>query len=270
MGSAALLQFMSTNHPDFLLEITYTFVFGELSDAFQNRHIPHAKRMKMALHAQYFLDMWETYFGSCGYDCSQHFISREAVDIARMLIEGLISLIIIYCDHVPGHYPLLPWMHSTGPCEHTFGESHYVVPDFTMLDSFYMQPKLSVKVQEAVLRGISLDLKACTSGYCHTYFNNHGIDLATLSVFPSDDDINHMGVEAVQEAESLVKLLSVSPEQLWARRAANLITIVPSVHTLHMDLNSEDDDDSIYGEKENDAEELQCLIDRAGHDYYYF
>ena len=74
-----------------------------------------------------------------------------------------------------------------------------------------------------------------------------------------------MGVEAVQEAESFAKLLGVSPEQLWACRAANSITIVPSVRMLHtdsdLDSDSEDDNDSIYGEEENDAEELQCLID---------
>src|ERR1700683_3918234 len=121
---------------------------------------------------------------------------------------------IIYCDHVPGHYPLLPWMHSTGPCKRTFGESCYVVLAFTMLDFFYMQPKLSVKLQEVLLRGISSDPKAHASGYCHTYFNNHGIDLATLSVFPSNGDINHIAVEPVQEAESLAKLLSVSPKKL--------------------------------------------------------
>ena len=70
-----------------------------------------------------------------------------------------------------------------------------------------------------------------------------------------------MAVEAVQEAESLAKLLGVSPEQLWAHRAANSITIVPSAHTLHTDSDLEDNDYSISGEEENDMEELQCLID---------
>ena len=265
LASAGMQEYLIQHHPDYILEIDFLFAVGELSDALQNRHISHSERIKLALRTRYFLDMWETYLDSCGYNRAKHYLSREASDIARMLIEGLISLIIVYRDHVPGKYPLLPWMHSTAPCEHCFGEFRFTIKDFTMLDVFYMQPKVVVKLREAILRGHSSDPKARASGYCHTYFDMHGIDLATLAVFPSDQEIQRIAIDAAQEADSLVKLLGVNPEQLWRRRTANPIPLLPSLnmwyHSDTDDGSSDDSESSEDGDDCNDAEELQQLID---------
>jgi len=202
--------------------------------------------------------MWETFLDGCSYNHAKYYLSREAADIARTLIDGLISLVIIYHDHIPGKYPLLPWMHSTVPCEHSFGEFRIIVPDFTMLNVIFMQPKLSIKLREAVIHGRSSNPKAQASGYCHTYFDTHGIDLTTLATYPSDEEIQRMAIEAAQEANSLVKLLGVNPEQLWRRKSVN-IPMLPSI-----DMWYDSDDESSEHEMDNgsdDANELQNLVD---------
>jgi hypothetical protein len=111
------------------------------------------------LRAKYFLESWEAFLNACGYRKDRYFISREAADILRFIIDGFIALVVIHRDHVPGRVPLLPWLHSSEACEHVFGEARHVVKDFTYLDFIYMLPKLRVKLHEAVLRGRSSDPK---------------------------------------------------------------------------------------------------------------
>jgi len=94
--SAETLKYFADNHPDFTGEIIYLFVFGELINAYQNRCIPHSKRLKLVLRARYFLDMWEGYLDQCGYQKQHYFISREATDIMRIIIEGFIALVVIH------------------------------------------------------------------------------------------------------------------------------------------------------------------------------
>ncbi|KAI0039353.1 hypothetical protein FA95DRAFT_1577642 [Auriscalpium vulgare] len=111
--SASSLQFFATHHPEDLGVIVYLFVLGDLVDAWQNRSISHLERVKMVLRARYFLVLWSKYLESAQYKLPKHFISREAADIASFLISALISLIIVYRDHLGLEYPLLPWLHST-------------------------------------------------------------------------------------------------------------------------------------------------------------
>ena len=210
--------------------------------------------------------MWATYLDCCGYSKTQHYVSREFSDIIRFLIDGLISLIIIYRDHTEGDYPLLPWLHSTEPCEHVFGEARQQIKDFTMFDFFYMYPKLTVKLCEAVLRGQSSDPKVRASGYCHKYFDTHGINLLALATFPSDDDMARAANEAAQEAESLVRLLGINPTQLLRHMGGNSLPTLPNINTWYRDSELDiDDDESIYGGEDNDAEELQALVDEEEH-----
>ncbi|KAJ7491624.1 hypothetical protein B0H11DRAFT_2399055 [Mycena galericulata] len=184
-----VLEYLSENHPDHVGEIIYIFIFGELVDAYQSREISHTERMKMALRTRYFLDAWAKYLDAVGYKQSQYFLSREAVDIARYLIEGIISLILVHRDHVPGTIPLLPWYHSSEPCEHTFSKSRDIVKDFAFLDLIFLAPKLHISMREVVLSGRSSNTKAAAQGYTHTYFDTVGADLAKLAVYPSDDEI---------------------------------------------------------------------------------
>jgi hypothetical protein len=134
LHSGAHIKFLVAQHPDWLLEIAYITVCGDFNDAWQSRSMSHLERIKLVLRAGYFFDMWATYLDRCGYNRAQHYVSREFTDTIQFLIDGLISLVIIYRDHIEGDYPLLPWPHSTEPCEHIFGESRREVTDFTMLD----------------------------------------------------------------------------------------------------------------------------------------
>ncbi|KAE9384943.1 hypothetical protein BT96DRAFT_950198 [Gymnopus androsaceus JB14] len=125
--STATLQFLSEHHPEQLGVAIYLFVFGELCDAYQNQNINHSERINILLRLRYFINMLEQYIDkmSC-YKVHQNALSREAVDIISFLVNGLISLIIIHRNYFP-HIPLLPWMHSSEACEHTFGLGREII-----------------------------------------------------------------------------------------------------------------------------------------------
>ena len=145
--SAAAMAYLAKHHKDRLGLIIYLFIFGELINAYQNRKIPHIERIKMALRARFFIDMWRSFLKAAGYTESRYFISREFTDILGFLVDGLISLVIIHWDHMDGEiYPLLPWLHSSETCEHIFGECQKLVKDFTFLDFLYMIPRLHILV----------------------------------------------------------------------------------------------------------------------------
>lgn len=227
--SADVLQFLTDNHPDYAGEIVYLFIFGELVNAYQNRSITHAERLKLVLRARYFLDAWETFLDNTEYKHSQYFLSREAIDIARIVIEGYISLVLIHRDHLPNPFPLLPWLHSTEACEHGFGEAQKIVKDFTMLDLIYMIPKLCIKIREAVFRVQGSDPKACAAGYNHTYFDNTGLNSLSLGTYPSDQDIKLIADAAAQETDSILALLGLVPSQLHRMQKSSTSISLPSI-----------------------------------------
>ncbi|KAJ6541137.1 hypothetical protein B0H10DRAFT_2392408, partial [Mycena sp. CBHHK59/15] len=258
---AETLAYLTENYPDYIGEIVSLFVFGELVDAYQNREISHTERIKMALRARYFLDAWAQFLDLAGYKQSQYFLSREAVDIARILIEGIISLIIVHRDHVPDNFPLLPWFHSSEPCEHTFGNSRKIVKDFTFLDFIFMIAKLRVTMRQAVLAAKSSNPKARAEGYSHTYYDNRGVNLLNLAVYPSDTEIAAAAELAAAESDALISLLGLVPEQLHRRQTAAL----PSIGAWYDDdVHGEDEDEEFDDTDElgpSDAEQLQAIID---------
>jgi hypothetical protein len=262
--SSHVLQYLADHHPDYIGEIVYLFVFGELIDAYQNRSISHTERLKLILRARYFLDAWATFLDHAHYKRSQYFLSREAVDIARIIIEGYIALLIIHRDHVPDIFPLFPWLHSTEACEHAFGEARRIVKDFTLLDLIYMIPKLRIKIHEAILRAQSSDPKARAAGYNHTYVDNTGINVPILSVYPSDQDIQEVAETAAQEADSLIALLGLTPSQLHRIRERQSTATLPSITSWFQELpggdtvtaSNSDDNESL-----SEAQELQNLLD---------
>jgi hypothetical protein len=140
--SADVLQFLADKHPDYVGEIMYLFIFGELVDAYQNWSITHTEHLELVLHAHYFLDAWETFLDKSGYKCMQYFLSHEAGNIAWIIIGGYVALVLRHQDHLCDLFPLLPWIHSTEACEHSSGEARKVIKDFMLLDLIYMVPKL--------------------------------------------------------------------------------------------------------------------------------
>ena len=234
--SAGVLQYLSDHHPEYVGLIVYLFVFGELVDAFQNRHIPHAERLKVVLRARYFIDCWLAFLAAGQYPISQYCLSREALEITRILIEGYISLMYIHRDCLYDRFkepiPFFPWLHSSEPCEHVFGDARNIVSDFTMLDFIYFIPKLSVTLRKAANREKISDAKATARGYNHTYFNCDGLDPLVLATFPSDSEIGEIAQAAAEEVDSLMNLLGINPGHLRHMKRLGLqITTLPSINT---------------------------------------
>ncbi|KAJ3546027.1 hypothetical protein NMY22_g2201 [Coprinellus aureogranulatus] len=186
--SAGVLRYLTENHKDdSVAEIVYLFVFGELVDAFQNRKMAHDERLRLALRARYFLDAWTTYPDVAEYKKAQHHLSREALNILEILIEGLLALVIIHRDYLDGLAPLMLWLHIFG-----------------------------VKLREAVLYARTANGKARASGYAHTYFDNTGIDLLVLATFPSDEEIRAIAKLAAHDADALLAPLGINQHQRTA------------------------------------------------------
>lgn len=268
--SAKTLKFIIEKHPDYVGETVYLFIHGELIDAYQNRHIPHRERIKMALRALYFHNGWRAFLRHAKYSEAQYYISREAKDITTRLVHGLIRLIIIYRDYITGDHPLLLWLHTTEPGEHSFAALREIAKDFTASDVFHSIPNLHVKQQEAVLRLQSPDFKARAQGYCHTYFYADGVDLQELARFPTDLEIQTAADEAADEAHNLLALLGLNPTQL-SRSTPNVV--LPGVTSFDPPISDNDfgmfdsdpesegewDTDS-DSESVNEGEELDCLV----------
>ncbi|KAJ3851252.1 hypothetical protein EV368DRAFT_74705 [Lentinula lateritia] len=234
--SASTLKFLSQNHPDQLGVIIHLFVFGELCDAYQNRHIEHVERINILLCTRYFVDMWQQYIKKTPcYKQHLNFLSRESVDIILFLINGLISLIIIHRDHFP-YIPLLAWLHSSKACEHFFSMARQIVKDFTMLDFYQMVPKLLLRLHEAKL------------------------DIIALGCFPLDAEIQRIARKASEEANSLIGLLGIPAETLHTTD-----THFPGVDQSFPSFDDDDNDSSCnYGDLDEELdleiEELQNLI----------
>lgn len=258
--SADVLKYLADHHPDYIGEIVYLFVFGELIDAYQNRSMAHLERIKLVLRARYFLNSWETYLQMCGYRKDHYFISRDANDILHILINGLIALVIIHRDYHPTPVALLPWLHSSEACEHVFGEARRVVKDFTFLDFIYMVPKLRIKLHEAVLRGKSSGGKARAAGYSHTYFDHEGLDLVILSTYPTDEEIELVSEQAGEEANSLVALLGVDPEMLHRSHRVPSMWL-PSISSWMNDSGEAKEDDLDLEPEDSDNEEIRDVVD---------
>lgn len=211
--SADALAWLTKSYPELLGPIIYLFVFGKLIDAYQNRHIPHIERVQMVLRTFFFMEIWEEFLDKAGYPKGKYFLSKEACDIIKYLINGFIKLIIVYRDHLPRTYPLLPWLLSTEPCEHVFGLCRQILQDFTSHDFQLMIPKLFIRLREAALFGLShlSDGKERASGYTHNYRDTRDINLNALSTFPSDKEIQEATVTAYQQTENLWFLLGFVP-----------------------------------------------------------
>ncbi|KAJ6607189.1 hypothetical protein B0H10DRAFT_2228110 [Mycena sp. CBHHK59/15] len=257
--SADTLKYLADHHPDYLGEIIYLFVFGELIDAYQNRSMSHADRLQLVLRARYFLDSWNSFLDIAGYNKSVYFLSREAVDIARIIIEGYIALLYTHRDHLKNLYPLLPWLHSSEACEHVFGEARRIVKDFSMLDFLYMIPKLRVKIRAAIFRAKASNPKDRAAGYTHTYFDSTGLEIHALSTFPSDADIDQIASMAAEESDSLIAMLGLTPAQLHSP-GISINPVLPGIDTWY-DLDSDDSDDD--ADSISEAQQLQDLIDKA-------
>ena len=261
---AASLQWLESRGPEFSALVVYLFVFGDLIDAYQNRSISITERIQIVLRAYFFLEMWEEFLLKARYPKSKHFISSQCAAIAHTLSMGFVKLVVIYRDHVEGSPPLLPWLLCTEVIEHVFGLCRQIVKDFTEKDFRDMEPKLFIKIRQAIFTAHATDGKARASGYSHTYTDGRGINMTALSLYPTNRDIDEAAVRAYGEAESLFGFLGVSSRELHASS-----TILPGIQSWVLDDHSvpdlvEDTNDSDLlcdEEDESDYDDYQAVID---------
>lgn len=217
--SGDTLQWIIKNRPEKLGLVVYLFVFGELIDAYQNRSISIEERVEMVMRTHFFMETWEDFLSSAKYPKSKHFISHEAADITRILINGFMQLVYIYRDHTPGKkYPLFPWLLSSEICEHIFGLCRQLEKDFDMAEIKEMLPKIFLQLREAIMAASLSNGKNRASGYNHTYMDQRGINLAALSTYPINSSIDSATHRGFQQSGNLWAILGVVAADLKQER----------------------------------------------------
>ncbi|KAL1712277.1 hypothetical protein EV715DRAFT_213952 [Schizophyllum commune] len=272
LTSAATMDYIASTHPDWVGLAVYLFVAGELVDAYQSRSLTHSERLEMVLTAHFFVEAWITSLKVSQYPIKQYCISREALDITRLVVQGYISLFYIYRDQLGGTKPLMPWMHGTETVEHIFGEARKVEADFTYQSFIFNVPKMSSRMRNTILHA-RMSSKATASGYNHTYFDTESLDLAALQRFPDDMEVSELAAAAARQTDDLLRMCGIDPAQLEGlkrlmtpRRLPSLRQWFPRREDDHGDEEAdgggdEDDDTEDEGE-ESLCEQLQNLINR--------
>ncbi|KAJ7160844.1 hypothetical protein C8R46DRAFT_862810, partial [Mycena filopes] len=176
----------------------------------------HRKCAKIAIRTHLFLETWWLFLAKAGYSEARHFISKEAFDIAQILLNGLLGLIIIHRDHLGAHLcPLLPWFNASEPNEHCFSGMRDINADFSMQQAILNIPKLHAKMQASVrVPKNQSDFKKQASGYCHTYYSSENVDYNLLSQYPTDIELSAAYEMASQENECLWSLLGIHPGRI--------------------------------------------------------
>ncbi|KDQ05884.1 hypothetical protein BOTBODRAFT_122163, partial [Botryobasidium botryosum FD-172 SS1] len=187
--------------------IVYLFVIGDLLDGWQNREIPHIKRIQLALRARAFLMAWHAHvLAHPDHTTHVQFISSQSHKILLSMCDSLILLVLYYPE-----YPLCPWLHSTEYVEHLFGILRQLRDDFTFSDIIYMVPK-AVRYMSSAFSVLSIEEQGnkTAAGYHHTYFKSQGLDIAALMVYPGDTEISDAFDAATTEAEGLLSAVGIN------------------------------------------------------------
>ncbi|KAG8724338.1 hypothetical protein FRC09_019932 [Ceratobasidium sp. 395] len=237
--------------------LVYLFIFGELIDAFQNRLLTILERIRMVMRAHFFLKIWHSSLFVLKYPATA-FISASAHNILKTLIHGFMSLVYIYRDHLDNEsYPFCPWLHSTEPCEHTFGEAQRIKLDLMFADFLLMVPKLRLLFDAAVQAGdFEGDNQAHAAGYFHSLYASKDIDIPVLSDLPTDHAITEIVRLSFYEAEALFSLCGIPVDDALyppTTLAPNPINpTLPSIHDLLADDQWNDD---------AKAQSMACLLE---------
>ncbi|KAJ7255123.1 hypothetical protein B0H12DRAFT_1071051 [Mycena haematopus] len=260
--SAAFLEQAAEDPGENLGLVVYLLVFGDFIDAWQSRTLSHHERAKIVIRTHLFLQTWRMFLDKAGYPEARHFISKEAFDIAQILINGLLGLIIIHRDYLGAQpCPLLPWFNASEPNEHCFSGMRDITADFTMQQAILIVPKLRAKMQASVrIPKNQSDFKKQASGYCHTYYSAQNIDYDLLSRYPSDIELSAAYEMAGQENECLWSLLGIHPARIKSAPTRGLMAPPPPDPAFEHLYLQEDNDPEAVGEK-TPAVELQEMID---------
>ena len=201
------------------------------------------------------------------YPEAKYYISREANDILKKLINGLLGLIYVYHDNFQGRHPLLPWLHSTEICKHVFAECWKLIKDFTHLNFIFMNTQLHALLRASLALARGIDPKAQANGYSHVYLDPETAQMGSLTVFPSNKEIEIVAGQAWDEAIALLSLIRVESSDI-DNSGSNSQTKPPG--TVPNSSKESDDglnlqDESDHGIKdpckdESDATQLRQLI----------
>ena len=215
--SSETLKFILTHHSDRAGLLCYLFVLGELIDAWQHRALTPVERAKMALRARFFLMCWRSHITQHpDHDVSVNFISRESFDIFMTMCDSLLKLIVVHRHHYPT-YPLIPWLHSTEPCEHIFGMFRQLKKDFNFADVLHLERKLSSLIQGDFQMLTPQEQERQTAeGYHHTYFHAPDLDMTALLTWPSDDELFLASKYGFSEAEQLLQAVGIDAREMIA------------------------------------------------------
>lgn len=255
--SSDTLHYLLKSNPDGFGTAIFLFIGGELTDAVQSRSLPISERIQMLLRSNYFLTIWQKFLDKAQYPPRRACLSREALDISNFVIEGNLSLIFIYRDYFDGsRIPLLPWLHSTEPCEHTFGECRKQVKDFDFATFLHMMPRTHWMIRISPETTNTTGAKGRASGYYHTWADLDGLSLKDLADFPSDERIFEIAKIAFDEAEDLWMQLNVFLTDLQPN-SGNHGGTKPGFEEWSTDDESDDDGDSA---------DSPMLLDRLGDD----
>ena len=231
------------------------FVLGELVDSCQSRTVTHEERIQMACRGLFFIEHWKEFLTSASYSLAQYYISHQCADIIKTVVNALLSLILTYRDYGQGQL-LLPWLHSTEPVEHVFGEVRRLCPNFAHLEFIYLANKLYRVMSSLDMDARPSNDKASAAGYSHgAYLRQHDIDLDKLSRFPSDEIIESRIKAAYGEAHGLMVNLGYTPRGRSAD-TSSLLTL-PAIKEWYPDgVQACDDSESDDGadDDEDDAE----------------
>lgn len=209
--SSDSVQWLETHGDEYRGTAIYTFIIGELVDGYQSRTANIHERVNMIMRAYFFFQLWLTFLDDAKYPLHTACISREALDISMTIITGFLALVYIYRDYTKGKIlPLVPWLHSSEPCEHMFGECRKEVKDFDFATFIHLIPKAQWSVRHSMnFNTPASDAKARASGYAHKWFDIEGLRLENMASFPSDEEINRIVRQSYDEAERLWDHLGV-------------------------------------------------------------
>ncbi|KAH7910134.1 hypothetical protein BJ138DRAFT_1114345 [Hygrophoropsis aurantiaca] len=213
--SAENIEFSLRHFPTRPALSIYLFALGELVDAWQNRNITHATRAQMVMRARFFLMAWRNHvLQHSDHDIHINFISRESYDIFITLCDSLLQLVLVYRKYYPT-YPLLPWLHSTEPCEHIFGLLRQLKNDFNYADVLLLERKLRVLMFGA-FQHLSTEEQAnqLAAGYHHTYFHAPDLNTMALMTWPTDAELRTASGHAFREAEELLSAVGIDARSM--------------------------------------------------------
>lgn len=112
---------------------------------------PLPKEIRSAWTQTSFLEIWCNYLLKREDEPHSSFISHQIFCIFDLLGESLMSFIIVHCDYYP-EVPLLTCKRGTEACQHIFSCMRVILPNFTILDTTEIMPKVYA-VLKSVMSG---------------------------------------------------------------------------------------------------------------------